>query len=45
MTTGLHADGPRSRGEDNEEGETEDRLSHRRKHGGEHKRARVRVQP
>jgi hypothetical protein len=34
----------RSRGEDDEEGETEDQLGHPRKHGGEHRRARVRIQ-
>jgi hypothetical protein len=43
--TGLHGDGSRSRGEDSEEAETECRLSHRRKHGGDHRCARVRVQP
>jgi hypothetical protein len=36
---------PRSRGSDSKEGETEDRLGHWRKHGSEHRRARVRSNP
>jgi hypothetical protein len=34
----------RSRGDDDEEGETEDQLSHRCKYDGEHRCARVRVE-
>jgi hypothetical protein len=40
MATELHGGGSRSRGDDSEVGETEDRLGHRRKHGGEHRCAR-----
>jgi hypothetical protein len=42
---GSYDDESKSRGEDNKEGETDDRLGHRHKHGGEHRCARVRVQP
>jgi hypothetical protein len=41
--SGSYGGGSRSKGEDSEKGETEDRLSHRCKCGGKHRRARVRV--
>jgi hypothetical protein len=47
-TTRSYGDGSRpkkTRKQDSEEGETEDRLTHRRKYGGEYRRAWVRVQP